>query len=122
MYVGERLKELRKEHNYTLENVEGLTGIRKATLSKYENSHNSPNEININKLADFYDVTTDYIYGRDIAVVAEKDEDYKIKVPKIDVKILKILHREENKYILNYLRGDPERRIKGLNENYKFDD
>lgn len=121
MYVGQRLKELRESNNYKLKYIEAETGIAKGTLSRYENSHAIPTEVNINKLADFYNVTTDYLYGRDALVVSQTDETYRITVPKVDVKILKILHKEENKYILNYLREDPERRIRGLNNSYKFD-
>lgn len=118
MYIGKRLRELRETKGYTLDYVEAKTGIKKGTLSKYENSLSSPSGYNLNRLADFYDVTMDNLFGRDYEVVAENDENYKIIVPKIDVKLLKILHKEEFEPFLNYLREDPERRIRGLNNNY----
>lgn len=120
MYIGKRIKELREARGYTLDYVQSITGIKKGTLSKYENSHSFPSGYNLNKLADFYNVSMDYLFGRDRVVAADGEENYKIVVPKIDVRILKILHREENAAFLAYLREDPERRIKGLNNNYNY--
>lgn len=120
MYIGARLRELREAKGYTLDYVQSITGIKKGTLSKYENDRSFPSGYNLNKLADFYDVSMDCLFGRDREVGAENEEDYKIIVPKIDVKILRELHKEENNAILTYLREDPERRIRGLNNNYNY--
>lgn len=120
MYIGKRIRELREGKGYTLDYVQSVTGIKKGTLSKYENSRSFPSGYNLNKLADFYNVSIDYLFGRDYTISAENEESYRIVVPKIDVKILKILHREENSAFLTYLREDPERRIKGLNNNYNY--
>lgn len=120
MYIGIRLRELREAKGYTLDYVQSATGIKKGTLSKYENSVSSPSGYNLNRLADFYEVSMDYLFGRDYTVVAEEEESYKIVVPKIDVRLLKILHKEEFAPFLNYLREDPERRIRGLNNNYNY--
>ena len=38
--TGERLTDLRREHNLTLEQVSEQTGIVKSTLSNYENDKN----------------------------------------------------------------------------------
>lgn len=120
MCIGVRLRELREAKGYTLDYVQSITGIKKGTLSKYENDRSFPSGYNLNKLADFFNVSIDCLFGRDRVVVAEKEESYKIVVPKIDVKILKILHKEENAAFLTYLREDPERRIRGLNNNYNY--
>ena len=46
--TGERLTDLRQEHNLTLEQVSEQTGIVKSTLSNYEND-NKP-DINLGTL------------------------------------------------------------------------
>lgn len=120
MYIGKRIKELRGAKGYTLDYMESVIDIKKGTLSKYENDRSFPSGYNLIKLADFFDVSIDYLFGRDKEVSAENEEDYRIIVPKIDVKILKILHKEENAAFLTYLREDPERRIKRLNSNYNY--
>lgn len=120
MYVGNRIRELREKNEYTLEYVQSMTGIKKGTLSKYENSVSFPSGYNLNKLADFYNVSIDYLFGRDYTLVAENEEDYKIVVPKADVQLLKVLHKDEFSAFLNYLREDPERRIRGINNKHNY--
>ncbi len=39
-------------------------GITRQAYSKYENGQSEPDIETINKLADFFDVTTDYLLGR----------------------------------------------------------
>ena len=62
--TGERLTDLRREHNLTLEQVAEQTGIVKSTLSNYENDKKP--DINLNaleKLAVLYNVGLDYLLG-----------------------------------------------------------
>ena len=46
--TGERLTDLRREHNLTLEQVAEQTGIVKSTLSNYENDRKP--DVNLNAL------------------------------------------------------------------------
>ena len=39
---GQRLKELRKEHGYTIEQFADMVGISKSTLGSYENDKRMP--------------------------------------------------------------------------------
>ena len=62
--TGERLTDLRREHNLTLEQVSEQTGIVKSTLSNYENDKKP--DINLGaleKLAALYGVGLDYLLG-----------------------------------------------------------
>ena len=62
--LGERLKDLRVEWGYTLEELAAQTGLSKAALGKYETSESGDISLfAITKLAGFYDVTTDYLLG-----------------------------------------------------------
>ena len=63
--IQERLKDLRVERKLTLEQLAEQTCLSKSALGSYESddykdiSHHA-----INKLADFYGVTTDYLLAR----------------------------------------------------------
>lgn len=63
--IQERLKDLRVERRLTLEQLAEQTGLSKSALGSYESddykdiSHHA-----INRLADFYGVTTDYLLAR----------------------------------------------------------
>ena len=62
--TGERLTDLRREHNLTLEQVSEQTGIVKSTLSNYENDKKPDiNLVALEKLAALYGVGLDYLLG-----------------------------------------------------------
>lgn len=58
------LKKLRLEKNKTQLNVQMETGIEQALLSKYESGKRIPPTETLITLADYYDVSMDYIMGR----------------------------------------------------------
>lgn len=58
------LKLLRKKHGYTQINLQMKTGIEQALLSKFESGQRVPPTETLIKLADFYNVSIDYILCR----------------------------------------------------------
>lgn len=61
---GDRLKELREEKGLTQEKLGDFVNLTKANISKYESGKLEPNLDTINLLADFFSVSTDYLFGR----------------------------------------------------------
>ena len=59
-----RLKELRKSRGYTQVSLQMQTGIEQALLSKFENAERIPPTETLVRLAEFYDVSIDYILCR----------------------------------------------------------
>ena len=58
------LRKLRKEHNLTQVALQMETGIEQALLSKFENGERIPPTESLIILADFYNVSIDYILCR----------------------------------------------------------
>ena len=58
------LKQLRKSRGYTQIAVQMKTGIEQALLSKFENGERVPPTETLVRLAEFYDVSIDYILCR----------------------------------------------------------
>lgn len=58
------LKELRKSRNMTQIGLQMKTGIEQALISKFENRERIPPTETLIILADFYNVSIDYILGR----------------------------------------------------------
>ena len=58
------LRKLRKEHNLTQVALQMQTGIEQALLSKFENGERVPPTETLIILADFYNVSIDYILCR----------------------------------------------------------
>ena len=59
-----RLKQLRKARGYTQVAIQMHTGIEQALLSKFENGERIPPTETLVKLAEFYNVSIDYILCR----------------------------------------------------------
>lgn len=64
MSLGARLKKEREKRNWSQVLVAQKIGITNAVLSNYERDHRDPDTETLKKLADLYDVTTDYLLGR----------------------------------------------------------
>lgn len=62
--IGDTLKKLREIKGISRQEVSDKIGITKRTLESYEYGNREPNIEVINKFADFYGVTTDYLLGR----------------------------------------------------------
>jgi HTH-type transcriptional regulator, competence development regulator len=71
----ERLKTLRLQKKLTHQDMANFLGITRQGYSKYENGQSQPDIETINKLAQFFNVTTDYLLGRtDNPNPPEKDD------------------------------------------------
>lgn len=58
-----RIKELRKQNHYTLQNVADAVGVSNGTVANYENGKREPKLAMWQKLADFFDVDVGYLQG-----------------------------------------------------------
>lgn len=81
--LGKRLRQLREEKKkenskFTQGYVANLIGVARVTYTSYENGTKQPPIETVNKLADVFDVSTDYLLGRSdsrkAAIISEKDE------------------------------------------------
>ncbi|MDE6362415.1 MAG: helix-turn-helix transcriptional regulator [Clostridia bacterium] len=59
------LKELRERHGYTQRYVAEMLGLRYQSYQAYERGLSVPTLAHFIKLADIYDVSLDYLIGRD---------------------------------------------------------
>lgn len=62
--IKNRLKEMRKKHNFTLDDIQKMTGIKRGTYSNYENGNTEPKLETWQKLADFFQVPVPYLQGQ----------------------------------------------------------
>lgn len=58
-----RLRELRKEKKYTLDDIEEKTGIKRGTYNNYESGKTEPKPATWIALADFFNVSVPYLKG-----------------------------------------------------------
>ncbi|MBS6024987.1 MAG: helix-turn-helix domain-containing protein [Paeniclostridium sp.] len=62
--LASRLKFLRKEKGYTLEQMANDLNTTKVTLSRYENGTREPKSETLNQLSDYFNVSIDYLFGK----------------------------------------------------------
>lgn len=61
---GNRLKELRKKSNLTQEQLAAKFYLNKSSISRYENGTQVPEHDLLEKIADYFNVSIDYLLGR----------------------------------------------------------
>ncbi|MFE5321309.1 helix-turn-helix domain-containing protein [Paenibacillus sp. NPDC056579] len=64
MKYGHRIAKLRNDQRLTQEDLAGKVGITRSALSHYENNRREPDYETIQKFADFFQVTIDFLMGR----------------------------------------------------------
>lgn len=87
--IAERLKDLRKDRNLTLEALAAATNISRSALGTYEaGEFKDISPFSIVKLAEFYGVTTDYLMG---VSNLEKEADAEIQELRLTNEALNVL-------------------------------
>lgn len=61
---SQKLKFLRKSKNLTQSDMANMLGITRQGYGKYESSDSQPDLDTLEKLASYFDVSTDYLLGR----------------------------------------------------------
>ena len=60
----EIIKELRREKNITMKHLGEIIGVSESAVSQYENGKRQPDQTILIKIADYFNVSTDYLLGR----------------------------------------------------------
>lgn len=69
--IGQRLRQLRERHGFSQDYIATELDTTQQVISKYENGVDVPGGLRLKKLAELYEVTSDFILG---IVVSEQEE------------------------------------------------
>lgn len=69
----QRLEDLRIDHDLTQQNVANILGCKREVYRRYEKGIRTIPIDFLIKLADYYDVSIDYIVGRDNRITKNKN-------------------------------------------------
>ena len=61
----ENLRKIRKERDLTMKEVGIAIGVGESTISQYETGKRQPDQQTLLKLADYFDVSVDYLLGKE---------------------------------------------------------
>ena len=64
-FLGENLKKIRQEHKLTQIELANMLGISQKSYSHWENNKTFPSFENLVKLADFFEISLDWLFGRE---------------------------------------------------------
>lgn len=70
----EKIKQLCEERNSNLSKLERACGFANSTIRRWENS--SPSAENLKKVADYFDVSVDYLLDRGVFCMSQQAQDY----------------------------------------------
>ncbi|SHH74638.1 helix-turn-helix domain-containing protein [Virgibacillus chiguensis] len=108
MKYGDRLKKLREVNNLSQQQLADKFNINRSTYARYELNQTQPDFEILKKLADFYEVTVDYILGHetqknDITYFKNKIAE---EFPDIDLmfKDMESLTAEDMKEVYEYIK------------------
>ena len=60
-----KIRQLRKQHNLTMKQFGEIFGIAESTVSLYENGKRQADYDTLKKIADYFNVSVDYLLGRE---------------------------------------------------------
>lgn len=115
MILGYRLKELRKEKNLSQGELGKLLGVTKVSISGYENGTRVPSLEILSMMLDVFDISADYLLGRELSAVCEDDENLAVLLATTDVDIIRELRRRPTLY--NIVAKDPKRFFNSVYKN-----
>lgn len=107
MVLGYRIKRLRKENLLSQEELGKLLGVSKVSVSGYEKGSRVPSMNTLIKLLDAFNISADYILGREINAVCEDENNANFLLSSCDINIIKEIRNNDSLY--NKILEDPKR-------------
>ena len=83
----DQLKKLRLERGLTQKQVADALKIQRSTYTRYETGEREPDNHMLNKLADFYEVTVDYLLERTDLPNPDKEPEFLRRIRLASVKM-----------------------------------
>lgn len=59
------IRVLRKQHNLSMKELGKIVGVAESTISLYENEKREPDLATLTRIADYFNVSVDYLLGRE---------------------------------------------------------
>ncbi len=102
---SKRLKELRNQKGIYQKELAGILGVSRPTITQYEQGKRNPDTDMLNNIADYFEVSVDYLLGR------TNQKNQITKLEKIAPKgTLELLNNEELEFLLE-LAQDNQRQV-----------
>lgn len=114
MFLGFRLKELRKEKNLSQAALGEMLGVSKVSISGYEKGTRVPSMDILLLILDVFNVPADFLLGRELNVVCEDDLNLSVVLSVADIEIIRELRSKPTIY--NMVATNPKRFFSAFNK------
>lgn len=104
MAVGDKIAELRNRRGLSQYQLAKMLNVATSTLGMYETNKRKPNVEMLEKIADVFDVTTDYLLGRDKADTKNPQNDLSRNQKLVAYSIDPDISDEERQDIINLVK------------------
>ena len=88
--LSKRLKELRLEKDLSQEKLGDLLEISRSAITRYECGDREPDFYTLQKIADFFDVSADYLLGRTNVKIIDLEKHKNVE------RLLRAAHKAKN--------------------------
>lgn len=111
MTLGERLRSLREKAELTQKELASRLNVPNQNISNYERGFRQPDYETLQKLADYYEVSTDYLLGRtDVSKKENNDEK----------EMIEFFKDPDLNLFFKEMAASPEEQIKELRDLWEF--
>ncbi len=113
MLIGKRLREARKAHNMSAEQLGNMIGVTKAAISLYENEKRNPKIETLIEIMYALGVSSDYLLGADtfVEIADEENIHYEILT---NEEMAFINELRKDKILQERLLSDPRESIRAI--------
>ena len=118
MLLGSRIKDLRKRHGLTQEELGKKINVTKVSISCYENETRTPSLETLLELSDIFHVDPNYLFGTDHFVVKDTDNPYGIYMADEEVEFIKEIRK--NHSLHQKIISNPKRMAELINKKINY--
>ena len=115
MFIGYRLKLLRKQYHLSQIELGRLLGVSKVSISNYEKGTRTPSMKTLLMILKIFNVSADFVLGRELNVVCENEGNFSVMLASNDVNIISELRKQRELY--NVISSDPKRFFESASKN-----
>ena len=107
MFLGYRLKLLRKQNGLSQDDLGKLLGVSKVSISGYEKGIRVQSMDILLMILKVFNISADYILGRELNVICEGDDNMSLLLASSDVEIIREIRNRPELYSI--IANDPKR-------------
>ena len=115
--LGNRIRDLRREKNMTQMDLGKQVNVTKVSICCYEKGTRLPSLEILEDLAEVFNVSVDYLLGRDGFAISDNKSNYSIKMANEEISFIKEIRKYHKVYEL--IVSDPKRTAELINNKLK---